>query len=94
MAQNTDSIEAAKDLSVYWEDDHYNVLGVRTNREVREELGRDLGSVDPNINYILMSYRSLENIKPYRISGDQPSDIRILGYKIDGIPRFTSLLNL
>ena len=93
LAQNSKSIAVAKDVSTTWDRDRYNILGIRTNREIVRDLGREPGEdVEGNIGYTLLSYRNYADIRPYRIRGDAPTNIEILGYKVDGNPRFTSLL--
>ncbi len=94
LAQNTESIAVAKDVSITWNRDGYDILGVRTNREVVRDLGREPGAdaQRTDIGYSLLSYRNYADITRYRVRGDVPTNIEILGYKVDGNPRFTSLL--
>jgi len=84
LAQNTDSIDRALNITVTWNNEGYNI-GYYAESE---------NSLD--YSYILYSYGNVDEIDKYEIEGKNKSSkpIQIIGYKIDDNDRFTVLLDI
>lgn len=83
LAQNTTTIEKAMDISLTWIKDGYN-KGIFAKSHER-------------VAFTLYSFSNSTNIKKYKMkTGDKTfSDkIKIIGYKIEGVPYYTCLLEL
>ena len=80
LVQNTSSIEKAINIWKTWNKDKYNP-------------GENPNGDDPDIiSFMLYSYHNSQDIVPYKIGKE--SNIKILGYKIEGNNFYTVLLPL
>ena len=80
LAQNTTTLEKALEISEIWFEFGYNV-------------GYNAQDSKNNYEFNLYRYVNSKDILVYKINGNSFSnDIRILGYKIEGVPFFTVLL--
>jgi hypothetical protein len=83
IAQNTDSIEKAVKVAMVW--DEGNGINIGNNFEVQDVT---------KVNYTLYSYRNESEIKKYKINSDlDKTNIKIIGYKYDDYPFYTTLLS-
>ena len=83
LAQNTDSIEKAKKIAIFWYIYKYN------DPYEADQI------VDESFKYTIYSYVSKYKIKPYTIFGkNNPYNIQIIGYKNEDESLFTTLLKL
>ena len=81
LAQNTTSLNKASNIAVTWERDGYNP-GIHAQES------------DP-VSFTLYSYQNSNSIREVKIKGKPFSDeVKILGYKIDNTPFYTTLLPL
>ena len=81
LAQNTTSLEKALKISEIWFESGYNV-------------GYDPQESKNNYEFNLYRYVNSQDILVYKINGNSTSNnIRILGYKIEGVSFFTALLS-
>ena len=81
LAQNTTSIDKATNIAITWEKDGYNP-GIHAQESNQ-------------VAFTLYSYQNANSIREIKIKGKQISNkIKILGYKIDNIPFYTTLLPL
>jgi len=88
LAQNTNSFEKAMKIGIDWVKDKYNV-GYLADYVVD----------DSNFVYVnckLYSFEDTQKIKKYimNFSKDDRHDIQILGYKMEGVNYFTTLLKM
>ena len=83
LAQNTDSVLKAINLSIIWKTKGYNC-------------GNNVNIINKNIpELILYSYINEKNITKYNILGETNIyDIKIIGYKIENIPMYTVLMEV
>ena len=88
IAQNIDSLKKAIAIGLNWQNLGYNI-GEMVNLE-------DSSWKDGNYSFILYSYRNADEITSKNIIGDiEPKEnIEIIGYKVNGVPRYTVLLAL
>ena len=83
LAENCDSLADALDICLTWEKEGYNKNIYRNENKDALDYSFTLFSY---INeYDIVKYDVEKNIKPEK-------EIKILGYKIDNIPKFTCLL--
>jgi hypothetical protein len=83
LAQNTDSLEKAIKIATVW--DNGNGINIGNNFEVEQ--------VD-KVNYTLYAYRNESEIKKYNINSQlEKTNIKIIGYKYDDYPFYTTLLS-
>ena len=83
IAQNVDSLEKAIKVALVW--NMGNGINIGNNFEVEE--------ID-KVNYTLYSYRNEAEIKKYNINSDlEKTNIKIIGYKYDDFPFYTTLLS-
>ena len=81
LAQNTSSLEKASDIGITWIRKQYN-KGIFANPSTP-------------VSFTLYSYINAYNIKKYNITSKPFSqEIKIVGYKINNKPYYTTLLNL
>ena len=81
LAQNTTSIGKASDIAVTWQKDGYN-----PSIHAQES--------EP-VFFTLYSYQNANSIREVKMKGKPTSnEVKILGYKIDNIPFYTTLLPL
>lgn len=81
LAQNTTSIGKACDISVNWIRNDYNI-GIHSK------------DITP-VSFTLYSYVNSENIKTLSVNGkDFSHKVKIIGYKINDKPFYTSLLSI
>lgn len=81
LAQNTTSLEKAIDISTTWIKKGYNIGNFAKKKKP--------------VSFTLYSYTNAYKIKKYKINSRPFSeDIKIIGYKIENKPYYTSLLNL
>ena len=81
LAQNTSTLEKASDISVSWVREKYNV-GIRAK------------NITP-VSFTLYSYKNPQNITKIQIKAKPFSeDVKIVGYKINNLPFYTTLLHL
>ena len=81
LAQNTSSLEKASDIAITWIKKGYNK-------------GIFAKPIKP-VSFTLYSYINPDNIKRYNITSKPFSEeIKIIGYKIENNPYYTTLLNL
>jgi hypothetical protein len=84
LAQNTNSIQKALKISKVWSKEGYNIGGNPTVEE-HDKLGR----------FLLFSYENSKNITLREIGGKHlEGDPMIIGYKIDNVAFYISLINL
>ena len=84
LAQNTDSIQKALKIAKVWKKSGYNIGGDHGVEE-HDKLGR----------FLLFSYENSKNITLHEIGGKHvEGDPMIIGYKIDNVAFYTTLLNL
>ena len=82
IAQNTDSLQKAMNISLIWNKYKYN-----SGYESQEE--------ELNYEFILYSYTNFKNIKMYNIDGEENNyNIKIIGYKFNDKGMYTVLLNI
>jgi len=82
IAQNTDSVNKAINIIKTWNEKKINI-------------GETNDENNTGFSYTLYAYESKNNIKIYKIPGISTSmDIKIIGYKINGVSNFTALLKL
>ena len=82
IAQNTDSIEKAIEISKVWKEKNINT-------------GFNASSSNISYEAVLYSYTNSKNIDEYIIEGHKNNlDIHIIGYKLGNSNYFTSLLNI
>ncbi len=84
LAQNANSLSEALNISITWQRDGYNPKNMIPATKIENPV------------FTLYSYISPENIQTIPVSGNvEPNHpIRILGYKLNGTPFYTALLNL
>jgi hypothetical protein len=81
LAQNTDTLLKAVHISKIWKTDGYNP-------------GSDVKEIDA-LACTLYSYVNPTNITPYQLSGrSNDMNIKLLGYKVNGVNMYTALLEL
>lgn len=81
LAQNTTTLGKASDIAITWFRDGYNT-GIHAEEATP-------------VSFTLYSYVHRGNITPAKINGkDFPHPVKILGYKIDDRPFYTTLLPL
>lgn len=85
LAQNTDDLYKAFEISRQWYEFGKNTINID-----------NLSDVDKiDLEFDLYRYINNKNIEKIHISGSNVSfNIKIIGYKVDGIPIYTVLLNL
>ena len=82
LAQNAKNLKHAISISLIWQQKGYNI---GEDTEIKEE----------KVSYTLFSFENEKSIKRYEVKGAEPKDqIRIIGYKVNDEPFFTSLLKL
>jgi len=82
LAQNTSSIEKAKEIALKWHTENYNV-------------GFDPVGIDDKLEFEFYRYGNSEDIKKYNIVGESNDlEIKVLGYKVGDVNEFTVLLKL
>lgn len=82
LAQNANNLEMALSIAINWYRNAYNIA-------------LDAEKTTKKYAFILYSYINPENIKTIEIKGETlPQKIRLIGYKIEGIPSYTALLDL
>ena len=82
IMQPVDSIQTAVTTAITWEEKGYN--------EYDPEFEQEIPS-----SYTLYSYASPKDIVPYKVAGaENQYDIRILGYKYEGISYYTVMLRV
>jgi hypothetical protein len=88
LAQNTFDLDQAIALSENWRKEKFNNYNSIISGGKRYD----------NINFKLYSYVNKNNIEPLNLiqdrDGNYYSDIKIIGYKINNIPKYTALLKL
>lgn len=84
IAQNTDSIVNAINIAINWYEYDYNI-GNKSGFEEQLETPK----------FTLYSYINNKKINIYNVDGDEKEyNIKIIGYKIDGVTKFTVLLDI
>jgi hypothetical protein len=82
LAQNTNTIKKAIEIGKTWKEDGYNIAEEANDCESQWKI-------------TLYKYINSDSIVPYKVSGiSNKWDIRIMGYKINGVSFFTVLLHL
>ena len=82
LAQNANSLQMALDISKNWQKSGYNS-------------GIDTDITNKKYKFTLYSYVNPENITIQQVLGkDTQKEIRIIGYKLEGSPFYTALLEL
>lgn len=82
IAQNTDSIKKALNISLIWNKYKYNA-------------GYDYEEEELNYEFILYSFTNFKNIKMYNIDGEENNyNIKIIGYNVNNKSMYTVLLNI
>ena len=83
LAQNTDSLEKAIKIALVW--NQGRGINIGNNFEVES---------NDRVHYTLYSYRSESEIKKYNINSElQKTNIKIIGYRYDDFPFYTTLLS-
>ena len=87
IACNTDSLKKAIFLCEQWNSKKNNLSNVINLKKIKDEIIK-------KYNYKIYSYTNYNNIKefPIKNTGDNIYDIKIIGYKIKGKSKYTSLL--
>jgi hypothetical protein len=86
IARNVDTIEKAIQLGIFWNIEHYNPDKMEKIDE--EKYGYRI---------ILYSYKNAKDIQKYMIEKDEienGGNLKIIGYKINGVKKFTVLLKI
>jgi hypothetical protein len=87
IACNTDSLKKAIFLCEQWNSKKNNLSNVINLKKIKDDITK-------KYNYKIYSYTNYNNIKEFPIKniGDDIYDIKIIGYKIKGKSKYTSLL--
>ena len=85
LVQNTDNIEKALKIATDWENKGYN------NQKEIESLNITEENSD---KFTLYSYVSSTNITKHEVNGKNPSNIKLIGYKINNVTFYSVLLSL
>jgi len=84
LIQNSTSLEKAIYIGYTWKNSGYNI---GYDFEITQEL--------PSYQYILYAYKNNSDIQKYKINGEEnPFDIKIIGYKIENVSMFSTIIEL
>lgn len=84
LIQNSKSLEKAIYIGYIWKNLGYNI---GYDFEIAEEI--------PKYQYTLYAYKNNVDIKKYKINGEEnPYNIKIIGYKLENISMFSTIIDL
>jgi len=84
LIQNSTSLEKAIYTGYTWKNSGYNT---GYEFEIEQEI--------PRYSYTLYSYKNNNEIQKYKINGEEnPFNIKIIGYKVEDVPMFSTIIEI